>query len=386
MRKYNIFNFLDKKVSKAEYDILIANAKEKAAFRELAIHIAVSYIANALSKCEFKTYENGKEVKGETYYKLNVRPNPNENSSQFIHHFVENYYYGEKGALIVNHDGGMYVADSFDLDESNPLKPYVYKAVTFGSTAVRRPFLRKDVVHMRLDNNHDVKSLIEAVDIEYGTVISLAMQAFKRTNGKKYKLILDQYQAGDPNFKKTYDEVLKGQLKEFIESDGNAIYPKYSGIDLQEFSTANPSSSSDILAVRKEIFDVTAQGFHIPLPMMYGNITNMNEIVKVFLAFCIDPFADMVSEEFTGQTYGFEGWAKGNYIQVDTSRINHVDLFEVADKVDKLVSSGVCCIDEVRPHLNFNPLNTDFGRAHFITKNYDLAVDVMNGKRGGEKE
>ena len=384
MRKYNLLNFLDKKVNEAEYKVIVAKAMEKAAFRKLAIHIAISYIANALSKCEFKTYENGKEVKGETYYKLNVRPNPNENSSQFIHHFMENYYYGEKGALIVNYNGGMYVADSFSLDESNPLKPYVYKSVVFGSTEAKRLFMRKDVVHLRLDNE-DVRDLVEEVDIEYGEVISLAMQSFKRTNGKKYKLMLEQYKAGDPQFAQLYENVIKEQLRTFIEND-NAVYPQFKGLDLQEFSTAAPSASSDILAVRKEIFDVTAQGFHIPLPMMYGNITNMNEIVKVFLAFCIDPLADMISEEFTGQTYGFDGWAKGNYIQVDTSRINHVDLFEVADKVDKLVSSGVCCIDEVRPHLNFNPLNTDFGTAHFITKNYDLAVDVMAGKRGGEKE
>lgn len=382
MGKIKLFSFLEKKVGTAEYEILAAKAMEKAAFRELAIHIAVSYIANALSKCEFKTYENGKEVKGETYYKLNVRPNPNENSSQFIHHFVENYYYNH-GALIVNYGDGMYVADNFNLDDSNPLKPFVYKDVTFGKYTVKRPFMRKDVVHLKLDN-HDVKSLIDAVDIEYGEVISLAMQSFKRTNGKKYKLLLDQYQAGDPNFKKTYDEVLKVQLKEFIDSEGG-VYPKYAGMDLQEFSTASPSSSNDILAVRKEIFDVTAQGFCIPLPMMYGNITNMNEIVKVFLAFCIDPLADMVSEEFTGQTYGFEGWKRGDYIQVDTSRINHIDIFEVADKVDKLISSGLCCIDELRPHLNFNPLNEDFSKAHFITKNFDLAVDVMAGKRGGEK-
>lgn len=384
MRKVNIFNFLEKKVGDADYEILIAKAREKAAFRELAIFIAVSYIANALSKCEFKTYKNGKEVQEETYYKLNIRPNHNENSSQFIHHFIEQYYYNKKGALIVNHNGGMFVSDSFDFDESNPLKPYVYKDVTFGSTTLRRPFSRQDVLHLRLDDKN-IKSLVEAVDIEYGEVISLAMQSFKRTNGKKYKLLLDQYQAGDPNFKKTYEEVLKVQLKEFIDSDGG-IYPKYSGIDLQEFSTANPTSSADILAVRKEIFDVTAQGFHIPLPMMYGNITNMNEIVKVFLGLCIDPVAEMISEEFTGQTYGFEGWSNGNYIQVDTSRINHVDIFEVADKVDKLISSGVCCIDEVRPHLNFNTLNTNWSKAHFITKNYDLAVDVMAGKRGGEKE
>ena len=381
LRKFKLFNFLEKQIDSAEYKVLISKAVEKAAFRELAIHIAVTYIANAISKCEFKTYENGKEVKGETYYKLNVRPNPNENSSQFIHHFVKNYYLNKQGALIVNHEGGMYVADSFDLDEKNPLKPYVYKNASFGSTTLKQPFLRKDVVHLRLEDAR-VKGLVDAVGMEYGEVLSLAMQSFKRTNGKKYKLLLDQYQSGDPNFKKTYEEVIQAQLKNFIDSD-NAVYPKFSGIDLQEFSTAQPTGSGDILAVRKEIFDVTAQSFRIPLPMMYGNITNMNEIVKVFLAFCVDPFADMVGEEFTGQTYGFEGWSKGNYIQVDTSRINHVDIFEVAQNVEKLISSGMCSIDELRPFLNFNPLGTEFSRRHYMTKNFEPAENVLT-QGGGE--
>jgi HK97 family phage portal protein len=382
MGKIKLFTFLEKKIENAQFEVLISKAMEKAAFRELALHIAVTYVANALSKCEFKTFKNGKEVQEEDYYRLNVRPNPNENSSQFIQHFIHNYYYGDKGALLVNHNGGMFVADSFTLDESNPLKPYVYENATFGTHTVKKPFQRKDVVHLRLEDAR-VKKLVDAVGMEYGEVISLAMQSFKRTNGKKYKLLLDQYQAGDPNFKKTYEEVIKEQLKSFIDSDGNAVYPKYAGIDLQEFSTAQPTDSGDILAVRKEIFDVTAQAIRIPLPMMYGNITNMDEIVKVFLSFCIDPLADMVGEEFTSQTYGFEGWRRGDRIQVDTSRISHVDIFEVAESVEKLVSSGMCSIDELRPYLNFNPLGTEFGRRHYLTKNFEPAENVLT-QGGGE--
>lgn len=383
MGKPKLFTFLEKKIDNAEYQVLVSKAMEKAAFRELAIHIAVTYIANALSKCEFKTYEGGKEVQGETYYKLNVRPNHNENSSQFIQHFMRRYYYGDKGALIVNHEGGMFAADNFDLDETNPLKPFVYKNVTFGSHTLKRNILRSDVVHLRLEDAR-VKRLVDAVGMEYGEVISLAMQSFKRTNGKKYKLLLDQYQAGDPKFKELYEKVIQEQLKSFIDSEGSAVYPKYSGLDLQEFSTAQPTDSGDILAVRKEIFDVTAQSFRIPLPMMYGNITNMDEIVKVFLTFCIDPLADMVSEEFTGQTYGYEGWSRGNSIVVDTSNITHVDIFEVAESVEKLISSGMCCIDELRPYLNFNPLGTEFSRRHYMTKNFEPAENVLT-QGGGEK-
>ena len=36
--------------------------------REMAFWSAVNLVANAVSKCEFKTYLNGKETKGREYY------------------------------------------------------------------------------------------------------------------------------------------------------------------------------------------------------------------------------------------------------------------------------------------------------------------------------
>ena len=36
--------------------------------RELAFQAAKNMVANAISKCEFKTYAGGEEVKGEEYY------------------------------------------------------------------------------------------------------------------------------------------------------------------------------------------------------------------------------------------------------------------------------------------------------------------------------
>ena len=115
----------------------------------------------------------------------------------------------------------------------------------------------------------------------------------------------------------------------------------------------------------------------------------MNEIVKVFLTFCIDPIADMLSEEITRKTSGtYEEWAKGNYVKVDTSTINHIDILDIAEKADKLISSGTCCIDEVRGIIGLQPLNTEFSKTHFITKNYDTAENRLisdeQNKGGGE--
>lgn len=380
-----LFNFREKKVTMEELTAILRDNLERAAFRELALHIAISYIANTLSKCEFKVYEQGKEVHNRLYYLLNVNPNPNENSSQFINHFIENYYYGDDGAILVKQGDHLYCADNFDVDEANPLKEFEYSTVTFGTYSLKRKLRASEVFHLKLDNKN-VRSLVDAVNTEYGKVVDAAIKCFKRTNNKKYKYILDQYQAGDPNFKKTYEEVLKGQLAEFLESDGDAVLPKYDGIDLVEFSTANPQSSADIVSVRKEMFEVTAQAFKIPLSMMLGNITNMNEIVKVYLSICIDPLADMIGEELTRKSYTEAEWREGCYVKVDTSCINHVDILEVADKVDKLISCGAYNIDEVRHRLDSNPLDTDFSRTHFITKNYEPLDATTSGQRGGEME
>lgn len=383
MRKYNLFNFLEKKVENAEFDAVCANVLNEVAFRELALHIAISYIANTLSKCEYKTYEEGKEVKGKLYYLLNVSPNPNENSSQFINHIVSNYYYKDK-ALVVPHNDYLYCADDFDLDDTNPLREFVYKNICFSTTSLKKGYRASEVFHFKLDNQ-DTKKLVDLLYTKYGELMGLAIQSFKRTNGKKYKLILEQYRAGDTAFNEVFEKVIKNQLKTFMDND-NSVYPQFKGMDLQEFSTATPSNSSDIIALRKEVFETTAQAFKVPLPMLYGNMTNIKEITAQFLTFCIDPLADMMSEEFTRKYYTFAEWQKGSKVVIDTTCISHIDILDVANAVDKLISSGVLCVDELRKVIGYNELDTEFSRRHFMTKNYEPAENALARADDGKEE
>ena len=380
-RKWNLFSFMERKMAMS--DIVAQKLADQLAFKELALFIGISYIANTLSKCEFKTFENGKEKKGILYYKLNVSPNPNQNSSQFINQFIEQYYYGGH-SLVVQHRNHIYCADSFDVDDSNPLTENKFHNVTFGNQQPKSQYRASEVFYFRLDNRK-VKALIDSMYLEYSEIIAQALATFKRTNGTRYKLLLERYQAGDPEFKRLYDEVISKGLRAFTENN-NSIYVQYKGTDLQEFSSKNPTGTSDIIAMRKEIFEVVAQALHIPLPMMYGNITNMNEIVKVYLSFCIDPLADMISEELTRKYFTFAEWKAGNFVRVDTSSINHIDIFEVADKVATIISSGAMNIDEVRERLGSNALGTEFSTAYWMTKNFALAEDMLTLAEGRENE
>ena len=93
-----------------------------------------------------------------------------------------------------------------------------------------------------------------------------------------------------------------------------------------------------------------------------------------------------MGDELTRKSFTFDEWAKGSRVIVDTKCINHVDIFNVADKVDKLISSGVFSIDAVLSALGYQPLNTEFSQAHYITKNYELAEDAMARlTEGGEQ-
>ena len=367
---------------------LIEEKMQEIYYKELAIQTAISLIANAIAKCEIKVYQNNQEVKNKDYYAFNISPNANENSSQLWHKAIEKMIYDKDDSIIVELDDKLYCVDSYSVEEY-PILGNLYKGVVIGNLQLNKIFKSSEVLRLKL-NNTNIKRLIDGLYEQYGELLSYAAENYKKSNQTKYKLILEQIKANDENFQRTYEKVIKKQLKDFVESN-NGVYVQYKGYDLQDVSPNGlAKDSSDFRNLRKEMFEIVAQAFQIPVSLMLGNITNMNEIVKVFLTFCIDPIADMISEELTRKTCGdYDNWAKGNYIKVDTSTINHIDILDVAEKADKLIASGTCCIDEVRSIIGFDRLNTEFSQQHFITKNYDtvenrLIGDGKNNYEGGE--
>lgn len=372
-------DFFEKRVGQAQMDTVTGKLAETVYFKELAFHIGKSYIANAISKCEFKVYEDGEAVKNELYYAWNVSPNPNQNSSQFLNKLINTLYDNNK-ALVIPMNGKLYIADGFSVDEK-PLQENVFSCISIDGHSITKKFKASEVFYFQLDNK-SVKSLVDGIYTTYGQLFACAVEGFKKSNGKKYKLILDNMRAGDKQFAEQFNTVIKAQLQTFMEND-NAVYPQFKGTDLQSFDVSS-QNADDVIKIRKEIFEITAQGLKIPLPMMYGNITNIQEIVKIFLTFCIDPLCDMISEEITRKINTYITWNGGKkFVRVDTSRINHIDILDVAEKADKLIASGINSVDELREVLDYQPLNTEFSAKHWITKNY---TDVeQEAQIGGEE-
>ena len=80
--------------------------------RELAFQSCVNLTANAVSKCEVKTFLGGREVRDREYYLWNAGPNQNQSAAAFWHKLVY-MLYRDRAALVVENGGRLYVADSW---------------------------------------------------------------------------------------------------------------------------------------------------------------------------------------------------------------------------------------------------------------------------------
>ena len=353
-------------------------------YKELAIYTASSLISNAISRSEMRVFKNGVPLKDRDYYLLNVSPNRNETSSVFWHKVI-NRVIRNGEALVVEAGGYLYCADSYTRAYERPILGDIYEMVVVGNFTFDKRFTQDDSYLFRLDNIN-VRQLIDGMYAEYGKILSSAAKALKQGNGQKYKLHIEGTKAGDDDFNKEFEAYIKKQLKTYMESD-NAVYPEFDGYKLEAdptYGNGKSGSASDFVSLKKELFSSVAGAFHIPESMMTGNITNMADVIGSFLTFGADPYADMITEALNKEA-GVDNFLAGNYYQVDTSRIMHRDAFDVSADVSNLISSGVKCIDEVREMLGDAPLNTDWSRKHFITKNFEEIERFLTlPEKGGE--
>ena len=105
-----------------EYEDLVGDIY----IRELAFLSAVNLVANAVSKCEFKTFTKGKEEKGREYYLWNLEPNKNQNSSVFLHKMISKLYRNNE-CLVIDQSGQLLVADNFNRSHMRCMKMYLLR-------------------------------------------------------------------------------------------------------------------------------------------------------------------------------------------------------------------------------------------------------------------
>lgn len=351
---------------------------------EFTIHAAINMIANCISKCEFKTFEKGEEVNKEEYYAWNLEPNRNQNSSQFIQEIVSRLLYNNE-CLVVETKGQLMIAETFSKEEF-ALKETIFSGVGRKGFTFDRSFRMSEVMSFQL-NNKNIRKLLSDLCTGYDDILADAIDKYKKAGGEKGILTIDAIAQGEKygnkTFEEVYEELMNVRFKKFFNSR-SAVLPLHRGFSYTkqaaEQSKKSTSEVKDITDVMDEIVETVARAFNMPAGLLKGDIADIEKITKNFLTFCIDPICEMMQNEINRKRYGKEQMRKGNYIRIDTTCVMHTDVFEIAEKIDKLVASGMYCVDELRKKLGDAELNTEQSKKHWITKNYTDIQTVEGGE------
>ncbi|MCM1217230.1 MAG: phage portal protein [Lachnospiraceae bacterium] len=354
-------------------------------FKELATACAINMIANTIGKCEIRTFVKGTPVKSAEYYLWNYEPNPNENSSDFLQHFISNLCYDNE-ALIIELNGRLYVVDSFSRRKYSFYED-VFSNIVIADLTLQRSYTSSEVIYMQL-NNIDARQRLEGSYTSYGKTVAKSVRNMLRQGSQKGILNIDTNTSQQQDFAEKLNELINNRFKPFFDA-GNAVLPLQQGYTYTDVTKqgATPTPADLNERINYE-FEMAGRAWRIPKALILGDVAEVEKITKNFLTFAIDPVTEKFGEEATRKRYGAKQFCKGNYIDVNTNCIQHIDIFEQATNSDKLLSSGLYCIDELRTKLGDTAIGSDWSQKHYITKNYAEAEKMahLGDTEGGGTE
>ena len=367
-------------------------AAEEYRLRELAFHVCVNMIANAVGKCEFLTFREGKPLREKEYWLWNVEPNVNQNSTAFLHKLIYQLY-SQNEALVIatRHRSGeemLVVAEDFHQEHSYPQKQNEYTQVRVGEVTYQKTFRENEVLHFRL-HHQNVRPVLDAMTGSFTRMLQLAEKNYRWGAGKHMKVHVSQTSQGDEDSQAQLREILEKQVKPFFNAD-SALLPEFDGYDYQGFpEKAAAPTTRDIRSLADDIFDFTARGLLIPPVLIFGDVAGTQDAMTRWLTTCIDPLCDQLQEEINRKRYGRELFSQGSYLQIDTTTILHFDMFQNAAAVEKLIGSGAFSIDDVLAAAGKPVIGEPWSKAHWLTLNIspmEQAARPVTGKGGGSND
>lgn len=352
--------------------------------RELAWWSCVNWVADAIGRCEVRTYDRGEEIRGLEYYLWNVEPNVNQNSTAFWHKAIARLYELNELLLVPvrRRDGrdSFVVADSWDEPEPSATKQLVYRGVTVDGFTFDKSFREDDVLHLTL-NARNLKPVLDGIFSSYVRLIRAAMDASAWGSGQHWKVHVDQVAGGADGWADTFQQMLSAQIKPFMQA-GGAVLPEFDGYKYEKIDGGG-KDTRDIRAMIDDVFTLTARAFGIPGVLVLGEVEATGDAMRRALSFCIDPICDQFSEEATRKRYGYELWKAGSCLRMDSSSIQHFSLFDQASNIEKLLGSG-WSLNDIRRAAGEAPINEPWADEHFLTKNIGQIATVAAGAKEGE--
>lgn len=363
-------------------------AAQEFQLRDMSFWICANMIANAVGRCEFRTFRDGKEIREREHYLWNVEPNVNQNSTAFLHKLVAKLLTDGEALVISTRQREGYdalvVADSWLPNGDYPSRQNEYINVQVGDVSYEKTFREREVLHLKL-NHINVKPVLDGLYGAYWRLISAAMKRYEWDKGQHWKVHVDQLASGAEDFTENFTRMIEQQVKTFLDSN-SAILPEFDGYAYTNEGGKANVELADIQSQMKDVLGFTAKALQIPAVLVDGSIQGTEDAQGRFLTGCIDPICDQLQEEINRKRYGYDRMRAGDYLRVDTSSIRHFDMFANAANVEKLVGSGAFTINDVLRSAGLPTIPEPWADEHYMTKNIaalGAETTAMGGAEGG---
>lgn len=363
-------------------------AAQEFQLRDMSFWICANMIANAVGRCEFRTFRDGKEIREREHYLWNVEPNANQNSTAFLHKLVAKLLVDNEALVISTRQREGYdalvVADAWLQNGDYPSRQNEYINVQVGDVSYEKTFREREVLHLKL-NHINVKPVLDGLYGAYWRLISAAMKRYEWDKGQHWKVHVGQLASGAEDFTENFSRMIEQQVKTFLDSSG-AILPEFDGYAYTNEGGKANVELADIQAQMKDVLGFTAKALQIPAVLVDGSIQGTEDAQGRFLTGCIDPICDQLQEEINRKRYGYDRMRAGDYLRVDTSSIRHFDMFANAANVEKLVGSGAFTINDVLRSAGLPTIPEPWADEHYMTKNIaalGAETTAMGGAEGG---
>lgn len=375
------------------FDILFGSNKKADYIYTLAEAHAIDLISKTIAKCEIQVFAQNKEkkikeAKNDIYWRLNLQPNYNENGTMFLYKLAVKLLTEKKALIIINKDFNnsklLYIAEDFN-PSSSILYGKIFSDVVIsddeGNTIpLFKKYNSENSIYYSLKNSN-LTTAKESFKNNSAKILKVISKNFVQSNTPKWRL---KPPGGQPTMIDietkqpiSYEEYKK-KITEGIFSEDEAIIMLSEMFDLMNLNKDSKQTLTDYKDEIQNIGNTVAQNWNIPLDVFYGSKTEKSTGNNDFITFAVAPYFELLEDGFNISLVGKEDYLKGEYIKFNRTNLNHRDIIDSANGIDKLTADGFSR-NEINMLLGLPIIDEPWAYEHNLTKNY---ANV----KGGAKE
>ena len=351
----------DKSVSKipiSEWDDIMHGYSDTH-LRQSALDTVIGKIKNTSNLMKFDTTD---EVLN---HKLNVKPNDNENKSDFRSKVIDRMLL-EGECLVIRINGNLYVADSFSID-GREFGQKTYKDIVVGEVVLHKHFKSKDVFHFRYTNDK-LKKFLRDLDESYAKLFKRLIEVHMRNNQIRIYAEFAQSKKDD-NTQQKYKDFLRGAENK-IKNDSVAMIPTQKDYNLTENAQNYESRSI------KEVGDLenmyvrqVANILQVPPLLFSGDLADVSQHKDSYIKDCVRPLMQVMADEVNAKYFSLSEYVKDGGVKVNAVHALFNSEFEMGNATEKMIGSGVWTVDDILELTGKERENTVVTTQRYLTKN-----------------